>query len=127
LRPALVEELLALLAEIDDGRRALCHFDLHPGNVIVSAKGWVVIDWLTASSGPPAADFARTLVLDPPHQRTARGRFMTIVERDGMKARDLARPRLDAWIRVVAAARLAEGFEGEHARYLAALAEGTAG
>jgi aminoglycoside phosphotransferase (APT) family kinase protein len=105
----------------------LCHFDLHPGNVIAGADRWVVIDWITASLGPPDADFARTLVLDPPQTRTARGRFMTIVERDGMKARGLARPRLDAWIRIIAAARLAEGFEGEHARYLTALAQGTAG
>jgi hypothetical protein len=124
LPPALVEELLAVLADLDDGRRMLCHFDLHPGNVIVGSDRWVVIDWITASLGPPDADFARTLVLDPPHARTARGRFMTIVERDGMKARDLARPRLDAWIRVVAAARLAEGFEGEHAEYLSSLAVG---
>jgi aminoglycoside phosphotransferase (APT) family kinase protein len=120
----LIEELLALLDDVDDGRRNLCHFDLHPGNVMVAADRWVVIDWLTASSGPPDADFARTLVLDRPDSRSARGRFMVIVEREGMEARGLDRPRLDAWIRVVAAARLAEGFEGEHAQYLTALASG---
>ena len=102
----------------------LCHFDLHPGNVIVAASRWVVIDWITASSGPPDADFARTLVLDPPNPRTARGRFMEIVEREGVKARAVDRARLDGWIRVIAAARLAEGFEGEHAAYLTALAIG---
>jgi hypothetical protein len=120
----LVDELVGLLALLDDGRRTLCHFDLHPGNVIVGADGWVVIDWITASSGPPVADFARTLVLDPPDSRTPRGRFMTIVERDGLQARRLDRAHVDAWIRVVAAARLAEGFEGEHAQYLTALASG---
>jgi Ser/Thr protein kinase RdoA (MazF antagonist) len=127
LSPALVDELLGMLAAIDDGRRNLCHFDLHPGNVIVSADGWIVIDWLTASSGPPDADFARTWVLDPPNARTARGRFMAIVEREGMEARGLERSRLDQWTRIIAAARLAEGFEGEHARFLTTLAEGTAG
>ena len=127
LDDVLVAELVALLAEVDDGRRFLCHFDLHPGNVIVAASGWVVIDWLTVSSGPPDADFARTLVLDPPNPRAARGRFMQIVEREGMEARAVDRARLDAWIRVIAAARLAEGFEGEHAAYLASLASGKGG
>jgi hypothetical protein len=124
LAPTLVDELLAVVDDLDDGRRALCHFDLHPGNVMVAPDRWVVIDWLTASLGPPDADFARTLVLDPPDSSTARGRFMAIVEREGMKARRLDRDRLDSWIRVVAAARLAEGFEGEHAQYLSSLASG---
>jgi hypothetical protein len=120
----LVAELTGLLGEIDDGRRCLCHFDLHPGNVIVAASRWVVIDWITVSAGPPEADFARTLVLDPPNPRTARGRFMEIVEREGVKARAVDRARLEAWIRVIAAARLAEGFEGEQAEYLSSLAAG---
>lgn len=124
LAPTVVGELLSLLDDLDDGRRALCHFDLHPGNVIVAPQGWVVIDWLTASSGPPDADFARTLVLDPPSATSAHGKFMSLVERAGMKARRIERSRLDAWIRVVAGARLAEGFEGEHAELLAALASG---
>jgi Ser/Thr protein kinase RdoA (MazF antagonist) len=125
LPPTLIDELLALLADLDDGRRTLCHFDLHAGNVIVSADGWVVIDWITASLGPPDADFARSLVLDRPDDRTARGRFMSVVEREGMNARGLDRSRLDAWIRVIAGARLAEGFVGEHADFLTALASGT--
>jgi len=122
LPSALLDELVALLADLDDGRRKLCHFDLHPGNVIVAPDRWVVIDWLTGSSGPPDADFARTLLLDPPHSRTARGRFMEIVEREGMKARGIDRPRLDAWIRIGAAARLAEGFDGEYGAHLSAIA-----
>jgi aminoglycoside phosphotransferase (APT) family kinase protein len=124
LAPALVDELLAVLATIDDGERALCHFDLHPGNVLVGRDGWVVIDWLTASSGPPAADLARTLVLDPPGSTTPRKRFMAIVARQGMQARGLDRTRLDDWVRVIAAARISEGFEGEYAAFLAALASG---
>jgi Ser/Thr protein kinase RdoA (MazF antagonist) len=123
----LVEELLALLDDLDDGRRALCHFDLHPGNVIVGPDGWVVIDWMTASAGPPDADFARTLVLDPPGPASAHARFMTIVRRDGAQARHLDERRLHGWIRIVAAARLAEGFEGQHAEYLTALASGSRG
>jgi len=84
-----------------------------------------VIDWLTAASGPPDADFARTVLLDPPHSRAARGRFMEIVRREGMQARGIDRSRLDAWIRILAAARLAEGFDGEYGARLAAIASGT--
>ena len=121
----LVEELLALLDDVDDGRRALCHFDLHPGNVIVGADGWVVIDWMTASSGPPDADFARTLVLDAPNSVSARGRFMALVATTGAEERGIDRLQLADWVRIIAGARLAEGFEGEHADYLTSLAAGT--
>ena len=124
LAPATREELLALLAALDDGQRVLCHFDLHAGNVIVGSAGWVVIDWLTASVGPADADFARTLVLSPPSAVSPSGRFMTFVLRDGLRARRIDRARLDGWIRVVAAARLSEGFEGADADFLASLASG---
>jgi len=124
LPPVLVDELLSLLEGLDDGTRHLCHFDLHPSNVIVSADGWIVIDWMLASSGPPEADFARTVLLDPPGSTAAHGRFMDIVRRMGVEARGTDQAHLDAWIRVVAAARLAEGFEGEHAEYLTAIASG---
>jgi Ser/Thr protein kinase RdoA (MazF antagonist) len=125
LGTALVEELLVVLADLDDGRRVLCHFDLHPGNVIVGRDGWVVIDWMTASSGPSAADFARTLLLDPPNPSSGQVQFGAAVRRLGMQARGLDDTRLNAWLRVVAAARLAEGFDGEHADYLTAVAAGT--
>jgi aminoglycoside phosphotransferase (APT) family kinase protein len=45
------------------GGTAICHGDFHPGNVIMSAAGPRVIDWVDASCGPPAADVARTLFL----------------------------------------------------------------
>lgn len=41
----------------------LLHLDLHPGNVILSARGPVVIDWTNASAGPAAADVADTWLL----------------------------------------------------------------
>jgi hypothetical protein len=121
---SVVQELLAVLEDLDDGRRTLCHYDLHPGNVIVTQDRWVVIDWLTAASGPPDADLARTLVLDPPGESSSTGRFMLEAMRQGLQARGLAMSRLEGWIRVVAGARLAEGFGGEHTRTLTALASG---
>lgn len=47
---------------LPDGDR-LCHFDFHPGNIMVSGRKLLVLDWLTACSGEPAADIARTCLL----------------------------------------------------------------
>jgi hypothetical protein len=41
-------------------------------------------------------------------------------------ARGLSEEALDAWVRVVAAARLGEGFEGVEAAWLLAVARGSA-
>ena len=47
------------LAGLPDGT-ALCHGDFHPGNVLVTPRGPVVIDWGSASSGDPIGDVACT-------------------------------------------------------------------
>jgi aminoglycoside phosphotransferase (APT) family kinase protein len=48
----------------------LLHGDLHPGNVLLTATGPVLIDWTNAGSGPSAFDTATTWLvlacLDPP-------------------------------------------------------------
>lgn len=41
----------------------LMHLDLHPGNVILSPRGAVVIDWTNASAGPAPADVADTWLI----------------------------------------------------------------
>jgi streptomycin 6-kinase len=41
----------------------LLHLDLHPGNVIVSPTGPVVIDWTNAHRGEPALDVALTWII----------------------------------------------------------------
>lgn len=41
----------------------LVHLDLHPGNVILSADGPVVVDWTNAASGPAGADSALVWLL----------------------------------------------------------------
>jgi aminoglycoside phosphotransferase (APT) family kinase protein len=55
------------LAELPDGM-ALCHGDFHPGNVLITLAGPVVIDWSSASYGDPFGDVAWTSRL----MRTAR-------------------------------------------------------
>jgi aminoglycoside phosphotransferase (APT) family kinase protein len=43
----------------------ILHLDLHPGNVMLTAGGPVVIDWTNASAGPPGADVAMAyLIID---------------------------------------------------------------
>jgi hypothetical protein len=39
------------------------HLDLHPGNVMLTADGPVVIDWSNAAAGPPGADVAMAFVI----------------------------------------------------------------
>jgi uncharacterized protein (TIGR02172 family) len=48
-----------LLDQLPD-RPNICHGDYHPENVLITKKGPVVIDWMTACSGSPWADVART-------------------------------------------------------------------
>lgn len=47
------------LAELPEGT-ALCHGDFHPGNVLITPAGPVVIDWSSASCGDPLGDVACT-------------------------------------------------------------------
>ena len=41
----------------------LCHGDFHPGNILMSEQGEIVIDWIDASNGNSLADVARTTIL----------------------------------------------------------------
>jgi aminoglycoside phosphotransferase (APT) family kinase protein len=49
--------ILALLERLRPGD-GLCHADLHPGNVIMTADGPRIIDWTTAVRAPAAFDLA---------------------------------------------------------------------
>jgi Ser/Thr protein kinase RdoA (MazF antagonist) len=118
-------ELLTLLAAQDDGGRGVCHFDFHPSNVLVGPDGWVVIDWLTVAAGPSGADLARTLVLWGQQSTGPVGRFLHSVRREGQASRDLDDDALDAWVRVTAGARVAEGFEGAERAWLLRVAGGS--
>lgn len=50
------------LAMVPDGNN-VCHGDFHPGNILLSSRGPVIIDWSTATRGDPLVDVARTSVL----------------------------------------------------------------
>jgi aminoglycoside phosphotransferase (APT) family kinase protein len=109
----------------------LCHGDFHPGNVMLGAGAPTVIDWLTASSGPPAADVARTLLLlrdgrlpdDMP--RTPRVQisllrrwFVAGYLRAYRRVRPLDLREVARWRLPLLVARLDEGIQAEQAHLL---------
>ena len=58
LRRAALEQL----GRLPDGNE-LCHGDFHPANILLAARGPVVIDWGFATRGPAISDFARTTLM----------------------------------------------------------------
>jgi Ser/Thr protein kinase RdoA (MazF antagonist) len=119
----LCDELRDRLAVLAHGQLSrVCHFDLHPDNVLVSGRGWVVIDWLTAANGPPIADFARTLLLRADTSDPVMRAFTGAVRRYARDRRGFDDDAVRSWTPVLAAARLAEGFEGPYADWLNTLA-----
>ncbi len=113
------------LDQLPDGT-ALCHFDFHPDQVLMTTRGPVIIDWMTAVQGDPVADIARTSLLlrvgQPPNVNWwqsrlidfARDRFYQAYLRRYFELNpDVNRTRIDAWMIPVAAARLNEGVAGE--------------
>jgi Phosphotransferase enzyme family len=119
-----VDPALAAALELVGSRSApnLCHGDLHPGNVIMSRAGPMLIDWFDAARGDRLADIARTSLLmsarghgtsgpshlpgsDPELLDLARDSYLDAITRlVAPDPEDLRR-----WGAVVAVARVAEG------------------
>ncbi|MBK9614596.1 MAG: aminoglycoside phosphotransferase family protein [Uliginosibacterium sp.] len=110
---------------------ALCHGDLHPGQLILTPEGAVVIDWANAARGCPAADVARSWLLlrmGPP----IRHPMLAVLVQGGLAlaaqaflamrlwlARGtITRAQIDTWLLPLMAARLEEHVPGEEARLL---------
>lgn len=51
------------LSSVADAGTSLLHLDLHPGNVLLTVNGPVVIDWANAGRGAGAVDVANTWLL----------------------------------------------------------------
>ncbi len=128
------EVKIAALKRLDElgGGSALCHGDFHPDNIVLTKRGPVIIDWLDASRGNPAADVARTLVLltmgEPLPEPSRIKRWVTAHARQTLAQtylkRYLARrgcglDEIAAWELPVVAARLYEQIAEERATILA--------
>lgn len=124
----LQEKALAVLAALPDGQ-SLCHGDYHPGNILITPRGPVVIDWMTACVGVRAADVARTHLLLTIGPKAA-GNLVSPLIKWAIKAYDRmyrdhyhslvpeAQKQVDRWLPVVAAARLNEDIVPERAALL---------
>jgi uncharacterized protein (TIGR02172 family) len=62
LLPEEKEQIINYLSTLPDGTK-ICHFDFHPGNIMIREGQPVVLDWMTACTGDPNADVARTMLM----------------------------------------------------------------
>lgn len=120
LTPAEKEAILAVLDPLPDGD-CLCHGDFHPDNIVLDHGRAVVLDWMTACAGSPAADAARTALIlttsELPEGIPGPVRKYVQVLRQSFNAAYLERycalsgytpPQIAAWKLPVTAARLVE-------------------
>ena len=123
LDDSLRKKALNLLFSLPDGEK-VCHGDFHPGNIMLTGRGAVVIDWLTVSTGSPIADFARTSILLTIGPKGAANQispvvalfirlFYQIYARHYLQLMPDTHHERHKWLTVIAAARLAEQIEPE--------------
>lgn len=118
LTDTLRAKALDLLDPLPDEQN-ICHGDYHPENVLITRRGPVVIDWMTACSGSPSADVARTsLILSigikaagkqiPPFLRMMVKLYHHVYLHRYHSRRPETRNEIVHWLPVIAAARLNE-------------------
>jgi serine/threonine protein kinase len=116
---------LARLDVLPDGD-TICHGDLHPDNVLMTARGPVIIDWSFSTSGNPASDAARTALMlrisNSPGtafqnnwaDHEARSLFHRVWFHRYRELQPSAAKSMRDWLLPVAIARLADGLPDEH-------------
>lgn len=125
------EFLMSRLVGLPDGN-AVCHYDFHPMNVIMSPRGPVIIDWGGACAGDPALDVARTWLLliravwpfGFPYNiliTPMRGLFYAAYFRRYQQLHSAYTIQLEEWRQVLIAARLGENIPEENDRLLSLL------
>ncbi len=124
------DEARRILASLPRGS-LLCHGDLHPGNVLMSDRGPIVIDWYDAAVGSPIADFVRSSLLIRPPTGSSEllhlpGSSPEVLKRlhDHYVERvladlDVATGMARSWEVVLAASRLSEHAEADDSSLLA--------
>jgi aminoglycoside phosphotransferase (APT) family kinase protein len=113
------------IEEMENGD-AVCHGDFHPDNVLMSARGPVVIDWGPATSGCVSADVAWTVYLlrdaaappgTGPLQRLLlalfRRLFLSAYRRAYLRGSLVSWSDVKRWEPAIAAIRLGDGIPEE--------------
>lgn len=114
----------ARLERLPDGD-VLCHYDLHPENVLLTRDGPVVIDWMAAAVGHPLADVARSLLLmriggtPGPAEPRRRSFLRAVYVRRYLRLTGASRAALADWDLPIVAARGGEQIEAERPALLA--------
>lgn len=128
------EKVVAMLDNLPDGKN-VCHGDFHPGNVILTKAGPIVIDWMTASTGSLWIDVARTSLLlsigpkgagklvNPIIKMAIRLYHQAYLNRYHVLVPD-TKNGLDRWAPVIAAARLNEDILPEREALIEIVKEG---
>ncbi|MFT5194650.1 MAG: hypothetical protein ACI9EW_002141 [Cellvibrionaceae bacterium] len=109
--------LLGMLDQMPEAS-CVCHGDFHPGNVIVTAEGEVVVDWNDASIGSSVGDVARSTILflggitgneapDPVFETTVR-QFHKQYLNYYFDLRPEGKDDYERWLPIIAGARLCE-------------------
>lgn len=111
------ELALTRLRHLPDGVK-ICHGDFHPDNVMMTARGPVVIDWSNATTGNAAGDVARTAMIfrigtwPNPLQNVAlrsfAKRFHDVYVREYLRLTGLSPEAVQAWELPLYVARLLE-------------------
>jgi aminoglycoside phosphotransferase (APT) family kinase protein len=96
------------LSKLPDGDRLL-HGDFHPFNILGTPDSAMVVDWLDATCGPPAADVCRSWLLMQTVSREVAEAYLDAY----FAASPLPRTAVFAWLPVLAAARIAENVPDE--------------
>lgn len=120
------EKIKQYLRTLPDGNK-LCHFDFHPGNILYRGNCPVIIDWMTACTGNPNADVARTILMMRMGEMIHINPFVRAVLhiatkkigyeylKEYMRISGVSEHEVQSWILPVAAARLSECLS-EHER-----------
>jgi uncharacterized protein (TIGR02172 family) len=124
-------KILAALEVMPDHTR-LCHGDFHPNNILMTAQGEMVIDWMDAALGNPLADVARTTIITLGAAETQQIQgllpkalvriFHAAYIRNYFKLGPGGETEYNRWLPIVAAARLSENIP-ELQQWLIARAE----
>jgi uncharacterized protein (TIGR02172 family) len=111
------QRALAALDKLPGGNK-LCHGDFHPGNILMTERGEVIIDWMDTTRGNPLADLARSSILALGAASTAQvprmgmkvslRLFHFLYRREYFRLRPGGMSKYRRWLPVVAAARLSE-------------------